>query len=116
MRSTKMMDSSLLDRFSNFAGKVGNKALLLVYDTEMFSNFTSPNEAGAYDLTMSNIPMNTRVNYFFQSELEYLFHGNKDSCAGKSDDGRDAAASGADGDELHCFLLGSHSTERCDGR
>lgn len=76
---TKMMDSSLLDRFSNFAGKVGNKALLLVYDTEMFSNFTSPNEAGAYDLTMSNIPMNTRVNYFFQSELEYLFHGNKDS-------------------------------------
>ena len=74
-----MLDSPLLDRFSDLAASVGNKALLLVYDTEMFSNYTSPNEAGAYDLTMSNIPMNTRVNYFFQSELEYLFHGNKDS-------------------------------------
>lgn len=74
-----MLESPLFDRFTNLMASLGNKALLVVYDTEMFSNFTSPNEAGAYDLTMSNIPMNTRVNYFFQSELEYLFHGNKDS-------------------------------------
>lgn len=77
--ATKMLDSDLLDRFANLAGEIGNKALLLVYDTEMFSNFTSPDEPGEYDLTMSDIPMNTRVNYFFQSELEYLFHGDKDS-------------------------------------
>lgn len=75
----KLLDSDILDEFGEIVGAIGDKALLVVYDTEMFSNYTSPNKAGEYDLTMSNIPMNTQVNYFFQSELEYLYHGDKDS-------------------------------------
>lgn len=76
-----ILSSGALDKFKNLPAKVADKALLLVYDTEMFSNYTSPNKAGEYDKTMSDIPMNTRVNYFFQSELEYLYHGDKNSAA-----------------------------------
>lgn len=79
---------SLVDQFkgfadlgSNKAGEFGDKILLLTYDAEMFSNFKSPNPDDSREpqLTMSGVEMNKQNNYFFQSELEYLVHGDETS-------------------------------------
>ena len=69
------MDSSIIKKLGDFTNDISNKILLLTYDTEMFSNFKTEKDT----LTMSGIPMNTDVNYFFQSELEYLYNGNSNS-------------------------------------
>ncbi len=69
------MDSSIIKKLGDFTNDISNKILLLTYDTEMFSDFTTEEDT----LTMSGIPMNTDVNYFFQSELEYLYNGNSNS-------------------------------------
>ena len=58
-----------------------NKILLLVYDTEMFSDASTPGkddkeERNYPEKSMAMIPMTTEVNYYFQSELEYLYNGN----------------------------------------
>ena len=53
------------------------RLLLLTYGTRMFSNFTTCSDGN--DKTMSRVSMNTDVNFFFQSEQEYLFHGNLNS-------------------------------------
>lgn len=69
------LNANITSQDGDFVDNATSKLLLLIYDTEMFSNYTTvPNTK-----TMSGIPMNTDVNYFFQSELEYLFNGNKES-------------------------------------
>ena len=78
------LDSDFLSVLANTAGKVGDKLLLLVYDTEMFSDYSTPgkdrggaaNSEASYASNMAGIPLSPEVNYYFQSELEYLYNGN----------------------------------------
>lgn len=72
------LDGDFLGKLAATASEAGNKLLLLVYDTEMFSDFSSPGEKdGDYPKeNMAGIPLSKEVNYYFQSELEYLYNGN----------------------------------------
>lgn len=72
------LDGDFLGKLSNAAGEAGNKLLLLVYDTEMFSDFSCPgkDDEGYPKENMAGIALSRDVNYFFQSELEYLYNGN----------------------------------------
>jgi len=81
---TSTLKNAMNDGF--FAGigsaldDAANKVLLLAYASEMFSCYATPNSAEEgveAQLTMTGVPLSTDVNYFFQSELEYLFHGNQ---------------------------------------
>ena len=75
------LDADFLGKLANSISDAGNKLLLVVYDTEMFSDISTPGEAekdeGEYPKeNMAGIPMSKEVNYYFQSELEYLYNGN----------------------------------------
>ncbi|MCI9349242.1 MAG: hypothetical protein HFF83_08455 [Oscillibacter sp.] len=72
------LDGDFLQKLANMANEAGNKLLILVYDTEMFSDFSCPKdgESGYPKENMAGIPLSTDVNYYFQSELEYLYNGN----------------------------------------
>ena len=72
------LDGDFLQKLANMANEAGNKLLLLVYDTEMFSDFSCPKEgeSGYPRENMAGIPLSKEVNYYFQSELEYLYNGN----------------------------------------
>ncbi|MCL2391208.1 MAG: DUF5702 domain-containing protein [Oscillospiraceae bacterium] len=69
---------------------VGDYMLLLIYCASMFSNYATAkpetigqtrNEFDATNLARaaSGVPMSPEVNYFYQSELEYLFHGSENA-------------------------------------
>lgn len=49
-----------------------SRLLQVGYASEMFSNYNT--EEG--DTTLSAIPLDTKMNYFYQSELEYIYNGN----------------------------------------
>lgn len=72
------LDGDFLQKLANTAKEAGNKLLLLVYDTEMFSDYSTPgqDESGYPEENMAGIPLSIDVNYYFQSELEYLYNGN----------------------------------------
>lgn len=72
------LDGDFLKKLADTTGEAGNKLLLMVYDTEMFSDFSCPKdgETGYPKENMAGIPLSTEVNYYFQSELEYLYNGN----------------------------------------
>ena len=72
------LDDDFLSLLANKANEVGNKLLLLVYATEMFSDSSTPvqGEDRQPVRNMAGIPLSTDVNYYFQSELEYLYNGN----------------------------------------
>lgn len=72
------LDNDFLKKLTDAAGSIGDKALLLVYDTEMFSNYSYPrSDDKDYPVkSMAGIPFGTDVNYFYQSEQEYLYNGN----------------------------------------
>lgn len=77
----KSLDDDFLGQLGNLADQTANKVLLLVYDTEMFSDASTPGKddeaTRSYpEKSMAMIPMTTDVNYYFQSELEYLYNGN----------------------------------------
>lgn len=68
-------------------GKAGDYMLLLTYCTTMFSDYTTtrPESIGktrgdlsgiTFTKSLTGVPISPEVNYFFQSELEYLFHGS----------------------------------------
>ena len=71
------MKGSILSQFGNLMAAAGDKIILLTYVSEMFSDFTTTTDPETK--TMAGIPMGTDMNYFFQSELEYLYHGNEES-------------------------------------
>ncbi len=79
------LNGDLLTSLGNVAGQAVDKLLLLTYASEMFSDFTSPGaEEAEEDQTppaenMAGIPLSIDVNYYFQSELEYLYAGDLDS-------------------------------------
>ncbi len=79
---------------ANVTDALVDKMLLVTYDSEMFSCYTDPTtsetlaagstktdseESAKVRISMSGIPINTQVNYFYQSELEYLYNGNAQS-------------------------------------
>lgn len=72
------LDGDFLEKLANMASEAGNKLLILIYDTEMFSDFSCPKEGedGYPRENMAGIPLSKDVNYYFQSELEYLYNGN----------------------------------------
>jgi hypothetical protein len=75
--------------------EAANWALMMTYDTSMFSNYTTNKPANLYENgdipyvtslmsvpktnPRTNIRMAPKVNYFYQSEWEYLLVGNKDA-------------------------------------
>lgn len=75
--------------------RASDYVLLLTYSTSMFSNYSTakpqsighsgetPNPAHL-DNTISGVPMSPEVNYFYQSELEYLYHGSESAAANLS--------------------------------
>gem|GEM_PF-585362 len=76
----------LSDPLGTMAGAYNN-ILLLTYDTSMFSNYTTtrPDSLGKkledlsesdFPKTITGVPISPRVNYFFQSEWEYLYKGS----------------------------------------
>jgi len=76
-------------------GKVGDYVLLLTYSTSMFSNYTTtrPESLGKtkndlsginFPKSIAGIPISPEVNYFFQSEWEYLYHGSQNAKANLS--------------------------------
>lgn len=74
----KSLDGDFLSKLTNAAGEMGNQAIMMVYATEMFSDYSCPRlkEGETARKTMSGIPMGPRVNYYYHSELEYLYNGN----------------------------------------
>jgi hypothetical protein len=70
------LDSDFLSLLASAANSMGNKILLLTYDTEMFSDYSSQGKEEGYELNMAGITLSPDVNYYFQSELEYLYNGN----------------------------------------
>ena len=87
-KTKSALNDSLLSRIAKAGSDAANKLLLLTYDSEMFSCYAtnagySGTEQEAEDEpteeTMAGIPMGIKVNYYFQSELEYLFNGNLNS-------------------------------------
>ena len=70
--------------------EVGNNILLLTYCSTVFSNYTTarPEIIGktredlagfAFPKSITGVPMSPQVNYFFQSEWEYLYHGTQNA-------------------------------------
>lgn len=73
----KAVGNDVVNQSMDLLGKASDKINLIVYDTEMFSNYAT--KSG--DKTMSGVSMSTDVNYFFQSEQEFLYHGNSQDAA-----------------------------------
>lgn len=81
------LNDNLLTRLSQAGNAAADKLLLLTYDSEMFSCYAT--NAGYSDPSkeaeepteenMAGIPLGIKVNYYFQSELEYLYNGNLSS-------------------------------------
>lgn len=71
-------NSGIISQLGDMLSDAADKILLLTYDSEMFSCYSTPDkeEDGEEEKTMSGIPLGIDVNYYFQSELEYLYHGN----------------------------------------
>lgn len=72
------LDGDFLSKLTNAAGELGNHALLMVYDTEMFSDYSAPRlkNGEVSRKSMAGVPMGPDVNYYYHSELEYLYNGN----------------------------------------
>lgn len=79
------MSDSILTRIGDGLEAAANKVLLLTYDSEMFSCYAtgkgaeSKGEDGQKipEINMNGIPLGIDVNYYYQSEMEYLFHGDR---------------------------------------
>lgn len=66
--------------FADALDNVSRKVLLVAYGSEMFSCYSDENTNKKPDAerrtSLAGVPMDTNVNYFYQSELEYLYNGN----------------------------------------
>ncbi|MCL2202231.1 MAG: DUF5702 domain-containing protein [Oscillospiraceae bacterium] len=88
--ATKVPALSIINNPLSALGQMGDYILLLTYGSNMFSNYASgkPRSLGKskaeltaadFDKTLSGVPMSPEVNYFYQSELEYLFNGSENA-------------------------------------
>ena len=83
----------VVDIISDPMGKLAETAdfiLLLTYCTSTFSNYTTirPESNGktrddlegiVFPKSITGVPISPKINYFFQSEWEYLYHGEEDA-------------------------------------
>ena len=79
------LNDDLLSTLAQAGNAAANKLLLLAYDSEMFSCYaTNDGYSGTQqqeseeptEENMAGIPLGIKVNYYFQSELEYLYNGD----------------------------------------
>ena len=73
------LNNNLIGLLGETANGAANKVLLLTYASEMFSCYATNSgetEDEPVEKNMNGIPLGVDVNYYFQSELEYLYHGN----------------------------------------
>jgi len=73
----KAIKDDLLSKLSNAGDGVVDKVVLMTYCTGMFSNYASELDAASQGKTMNGIPINLDVNYFFESEQEFLYNGSE---------------------------------------
>jgi len=87
------MNNDVMKAFHDPLGCLGNAGdylLLLTYCTSMFSNYTTtrPDSIGKklseaseinFPKSVTGVPISPEVNYFFQSEWEYLYNGNNNA-------------------------------------
>jgi hypothetical protein len=59
----------------------GDYTLVLTYDLAMFSNYTTAKPGGETVRSVTNIEMSPKINYFYQSEWEYLFNEKQSAAA-----------------------------------
>jgi len=82
--------SSVLSNPTSSITAAADYLLLLTYCTSMFSNYTtarpdtngkSRDEVGDIDFpkSITGVPLSPEVNYFFQSEWEYLYNGDNNA-------------------------------------
>ena len=71
--------AGLSDSLLSAGNDITNKLLLVTYATEMFSNYATPNSDKTESMT--GVPFSIDVNYFFQSEQEYIYNGDEGSAA-----------------------------------
>jgi len=87
--------SNIISDPSGSIGRAGDYLLLLTYCNSMFSNYTTGRpeitgkritelDTSELPKTMAKIPLSPRVNYFFQSEMEYLYNGSETAGANLS--------------------------------
>lgn len=76
------MGNSFLSSLAQTGLQAVDKLLLLSYDSEMFSCYATnkgPNHSGdgaAAEASMAGVPLGIKVNYYYQSEMEFLYNGN----------------------------------------
>ena len=81
---------SIIEDPGGSIASTGDYILLLTYCTSMFSNYTTtrPESLGKtredmsgidYPKSIAGVPISPEVNYFFQSEWEYLYHGSQNA-------------------------------------
>lgn len=70
------LNSSLISKLGDMANSIGNKMLLMAYATEMFSCYSTGRGSDTDPKTMSGVPLGLDINYYYQSELEYIYNGN----------------------------------------
>ena len=87
------LGNSVMDVFSDPSGTLARAAdyiLLLTYCTSVFSNYTTTRPASVgktkddiseitFTKSITGVPISPEVNYFFQSEWEYLYNGSDDA-------------------------------------
>lgn len=78
------MNDNIISRIGDGLESAANKVLLLTYDSEMFSCYATGKSGGSSseenkepEYTITGIPLGIEVNYYYQSELEFLFHGDR---------------------------------------
>ena len=74
------LDEGVIDVFADpekYLKDAGDHILLLAYDVSMFSNYATakPGES-AVEKSIAGVPFGTDVNYFYQSEWEYIYNGS----------------------------------------
>jgi hypothetical protein len=83
-KTKETLDSDIVSNAGNLLAQAADKVLLLTYDIGMFSNYTTGKRRDgdgdvAAEKTVAGIPLGKKVNYYYQSEQEYLYHGDMHS-------------------------------------
>lgn len=76
------IEKGLTDVFSDpekYLKSAADYILLLAYDTSMFSNYATGKPVGTAEKSIAGIPFGPDVNYFYQSEWEYIYNQSSDA-------------------------------------
>lgn len=73
------LSNPILTGLGSIINDCSNKLLLVTYGTAMFSNYATnkPNAANKKETSLTECPLGVKVNYFYQSEQEFLFNGSQ---------------------------------------